>query len=66
MDKASPKSADLFKSNLARLQQQGIGHMIDGKTVPWVTGQTFQPKSPIDGAVRIGEHHPRVLRTVPE
>src|SRR6478672_3776819 len=58
MDKAAPKSADVFQANreraaplLARLKAEGIGHMIDGKVVPSVSGATFETKSPIDGAV---------------
>ena len=57
MDKATPKS-DLFKANLDRaapllqqLRADGIGHMIDGKIVPSISGETFDTKSPIDGAV---------------
>src|SRR6476620_1218907 len=56
MDKATPK--DLFQANrdrtvplLARLKSEGIGHMIDGKTVPSTSGQTFETKSPVDGTV---------------
>jgi len=56
MDKATPK--DLFQANrdraaplLAKLKSEGIGHMIDGKTVPSASGQTFETKSPVDGAV---------------
>ena len=56
MDKATPK--DVFQANrdraaplLAKLKSDGIGHMIDGKTVPSVSGQTFETKSPVDGAV---------------
>src|SRR5436309_10852019 len=56
MDKATPK--DLFQANrdraaplLAKLKTEGIGHMIGGKTVPSITSQTFETKSPIDGAV---------------
>src|SRR3954466_8257184 len=56
MDKATPR--DLFQANrdraaplLAKLKSEGIGHMIDGKTVPSVSGQTFETKSPVDGAV---------------
>ena len=58
MDKAAPRSADVFQANreraaplLARLKAEGIGHMIDGKVVPSVSGQTFETRSPIDGAV---------------
>ena len=56
MDKATPK--DIFQANrdraaplLAKLKEEGIGHMIDGKVVPSISGQTFETKSPIDGAV---------------
>src|SRR5213593_4554225 len=56
MDKATPK--DLFQANrdraaplLAKLKAEGIGHMIGGKTVPSTSGQTFETKSPVDGAV---------------
>src|SRR5256884_662576 len=58
MDKVTPKSSDVFQANrdrvaplLARLKSDGIGHMIDGKTVPSISGQTFETKSPVDGAV---------------
>src|SRR4249919_304800 len=58
MDKPTPKSADVFQANrdragplLAKLQSEGIGHMIDGKTVPSISGQTFETRSPVDGAV---------------
>src|SRR5271170_472225 len=57
MDKVTPKS-DIFQANrdraaplLAKLKDEGIGHMIDGKIVPSISGQTFETKSPIDGAV---------------
>jgi len=57
MDKTSPTS-DLFQANrdraaplLAKLKETGIGHLIDGKTVPSISGATFETKSPIDGAV---------------
>src|SRR5437660_898427 len=56
MDKATPK--DVFQANrdraaplLATLKAEGIGHMIDGKIVPSISGLTFETKSPIDGAV---------------
>ena len=56
MDKATPK--DMFQANrdrvaplLDKLKSDGIGHMIDGKTVPSNSGQTFETKSPVDGAV---------------
>jgi 5-carboxymethyl-2-hydroxymuconic-semialdehyde dehydrogenase len=54
MDKVTPK--DAFKANrdrvgplLAKLKAEGINHMIDGKSVPSVSGQTFETKSPVDG-----------------
>ena len=57
MDKATPKS-DLFQANkdraaplLKQLRADGIGHMIDGKIVPSISGDTFETTSPIDGAV---------------
>jgi 5-carboxymethyl-2-hydroxymuconic-semialdehyde dehydrogenase len=57
MDKATPK-ADLFKANLdraapllAKLKEDGIGHMIDGQIVPSISGATFETRSPVDGAV---------------
>src|SRR5581483_7104815 len=57
MDKATAK-ADLFKANLdraapllARLKADGIGHMIDGQTVPSISGATFETRSPVDGSV---------------
>src|SRR6202012_2878848 len=56
MDKATPKS-DLFQANkdrvaplLKQLRADGIGHMIDGKIVASVTGETFETKSPVDGS----------------
>src|SRR5437764_6051699 len=56
MDKVTPK--DVFQANrdcaaplLAKLKAEGIGHMIDGKNVPSTSGQTFETKSPVDGAV---------------
>src|SRR5882757_8843224 len=56
MDKVTPK--DVFQANrdraaplLAKLKAEGIGHMIDGKVVPSISGQSFETKSPIDGAV---------------
>src|SRR5438445_11269433 len=58
MDKVTPKSSDVFQANseraaplLAKLRADGIGHMIGGKTVPSTSGQTFETKSPVDGAV---------------
>ena len=56
MDKVTRK--DVFQANrdrvaplLAKLRTDGIGHMIGGKTVPSISSQTFETKSPIDGAV---------------
>src|SRR5260370_17095177 len=56
MDKVTPK--DAFQANrdraaplLAKLKAEGIGHMIDGRSVPSISGQTFETKSPVDGAV---------------
>src|ERR1700684_4273997 len=58
MDKIVPKSSDVFQANrdrvaplLAKLEADGIGHIIDGKTVPSISGLTFETASPIDGAV---------------
>src|SRR6202012_5328907 len=57
MDKATPK-ADLYKANLDRaapllkqLRADGIGHVIDGKIVPSISGATFETRSPIDNSV---------------
>ena len=57
MDKVTPK-ADIYKANLDRaapllkqLRADGIGHLIDGKTVPSISGETFETKSPVDGSV---------------
>ena len=33
------------------LRADGIGHIIDGKIVPSISGETFETKSPVDGAV---------------
>src|SRR6266568_6624551 len=56
MDKSTPK-ADVFQANrervaplLKKLRADGIGHMIDGKIVPSITSETFETKSPVDGA----------------
>src|SRR6266478_4515725 len=56
MDKVTPK--DVFQANreraaplLAKLKAEGIGHMIDGKISPAISGATFETRSPIDGAV---------------
>src|SRR4051794_41260355 len=58
MDKVTPKSSDVFEANkeraaplLAKLRADGIGHIIDGKIVHSMSGQTFETKSPVDGAV---------------
>src|ERR1700748_2352412 len=57
MDKVTPK-ADIYKANLDRaapllkqLRADGIGHLIDGKIVPSISGETFETKSPIDGSI---------------
>src|SRR5690349_15621997 len=57
MDKVTPKS-DPFQANkdrvaplLKQLRADGIGHMIDGKTVASISGETFETNSPVDGAV---------------
>src|SRR6201990_1443461 len=57
MDKPTPK-ADIYQATrdraaplLKKLRADGIGHLIDGKVVPSISGQTFETKSPIDGAV---------------
>src|SRR5439155_1039361 len=56
MDKPTPK-ADVFQANrdrvaplLKSLRADGIGHMIDGKIVPSISGETFETKSPVNGA----------------
>src|SRR5450432_4408122 len=58
MDKIVPKSSDVFQANrdrvaplLAKLKADGIGHIIDGKVVPSISGQTFETRSPVDGEV---------------
>src|SRR6201985_2326323 len=58
MHKSTLKSAHLFRANraraaplLAKLRADGIGHMIDGKIVPSISGETFETKSPVDGSV---------------
>src|ERR1700750_2704816 len=59
MDKPVPKAAaDVFQANrdrtaplLKQLRADGIGHMIDGKTVASISGDTFETKSPVDGSV---------------
>src|SRR5436305_6864767 len=57
MDKVTPKPADAFQANkdraaplLAKLNVEGIGHVIDGKVVSSISGETFETKSPVDGA----------------
>src|ERR1700759_2480553 len=57
MDKVTPK-ADIYKANrdrvaplLENLKAEGIGHIIDGKTVPSISGETFETTSPVDGTV---------------
>src|SRR3979411_1302995 len=57
MDKVTPKS-DMLKANcdrvaplLAKLKADGLGHIIEGNIVPSISGETFQTKSPVDGAV---------------
>ncbi|MBV9982527.1 aldehyde dehydrogenase family protein, partial [Bradyrhizobium sp.] len=57
MDKVTPKT-DLYQANLDRvapllkaLRADGIGHMIGGKVVASISGETFETTSPIDGAV---------------
>ena len=58
MDKAAPKSSEMFQANrgraaplLAKLRADGIGHMIGGEIVPSISGETFETKSPVDGTV---------------
>ena len=58
MDKVTPKTTDVFRPIaiaprrcLQNCKADGIGHMIDGKVVPSISGATFETKSPIDGAV---------------
>src|ERR1700743_2184045 len=57
MDKVTAKS-DQFQANkdraaplLKQLRADGIGHMIDGKTVASISGETFETTSPVDGSV---------------
>src|ERR1700737_1414328 len=56
MNKGTPK--DVFQANrdraaplLKQLRADGIGHIIDGKIVPSISGETFETKSPVDNAV---------------
>src|SRR6201988_604171 len=58
MDKVTPKPADVFQANrdraaplLKKLRSDGIGHLIDGKIVPSISGETFETKSPVDGSL---------------
>src|SRR5436305_11628983 len=57
MDKVTPKS-EVFKANreratplLEKLKAEGIGHIIHGRIVPSISGDTFETKSPVDNAV---------------
>jgi 5-carboxymethyl-2-hydroxymuconic-semialdehyde dehydrogenase len=58
MDKSAADAQEMFKGNCDRvapllesLKAEGIGHMINGKVAPSISGQTFETKSPVDGAV---------------
>src|ERR1700721_301226 len=58
MDRVRPKSPEGFQANRARaapllkkLRADGIGHIIDGKVVASISGETFETSSPVDGAV---------------
>src|ERR1700759_5185472 len=58
MDKSASNAQAAFSANcdrvtplLEKLKAEGIGHMIGGKIVPSISGQTFETKSPVDGAV---------------
>jgi 5-carboxymethyl-2-hydroxymuconate semialdehyde dehydrogenase len=58
MDRVIPNASDVFQANrdraaplLKQLRADGIGHMIDGKIVPSISGETFETNSPVDGAV---------------
>src|SRR6267142_2184006 len=58
MDKVMPNPSDVFQANrdraaplLKQLRADGIGHMIDGKIVASISGETFETNSPVDGAV---------------
>ena len=49
MDKVTPKSSEVFAANrdrvaplLAKLKAEGIGHLIDGKIVPSISGQDLR------------------------
>ncbi|HYI30325.1 MAG TPA: 5-carboxymethyl-2-hydroxymuconate semialdehyde dehydrogenase [Bradyrhizobium sp.] len=56
MDKVTPK--DVFQANrdraaplLKQLRADGVGHMINGKVEPSISGDSFETRSPIDDAV---------------
>src|SRR6266536_2239752 len=58
MDRVIPNASDVFQANrdraaplLKQLRADGIGHMIDGKIVASISGETFETNSPVDGAV---------------
>src|SRR4030088_3675122 len=58
MDRVIPNASDVFQPNrappaplLKQLRADGIGHMIDGKSVASISGETFETNSPVDGAV---------------
>jgi 5-carboxymethyl-2-hydroxymuconic-semialdehyde dehydrogenase len=57
MDNTTPNT-HIFQANgdraaplLKQLRADGIGHMIDGKVVPSISGETFETRSPINGSV---------------
>jgi 5-carboxymethyl-2-hydroxymuconic-semialdehyde dehydrogenase len=57
MAKASINPAEIFQANrdraaplLKQLNADGIGHIIDGKVEPSISGDVFETTSPIDGA----------------
>jgi 5-carboxymethyl-2-hydroxymuconic-semialdehyde dehydrogenase len=56
MAKASINPAEIFQANrdraaplLDKLKADGIGHLIDGKVEPSISGDVFETASPIDG-----------------
>src|SRR5712672_2982857 len=58
MDRVIPNASDVFQANrdraaplLKQLRADGIGHMIDGKIVASISGETFETNSPVDGTV---------------
>ncbi len=73
MDKATPDQATCFRPIASapprcspELKAEGIGHMIDGKIVPSISGLTFETTSPIDNsrarerrARQCGRYRPR-------